>query len=310
MGSFLARWGIGRNSYSINSGLYAVGTPGPSSHVLVTANYKMSFDALRQELTGLDVWLLVLDTRGVNVWCAAGKGTFGTSELLKGIDATNLKGLVAHRVLILPQLSASGVAAHEVLRQSGFRVVYGPVRASDVKAFLAASLLASRDMRTISFSLWERVVLIPLELGIASKYLVPPGGLALALHLLGVSELLVHLLLAGIGAVLWGIILFPMLLPLLPGRAFTVKGWLLGFIYSGLLLLRTPAANLWVIYAHLMLFPPLTAFMALNFTGSCTFTSMSGVKREVATAMPLIIGSLTLGALGLGLHLFMGGLLK
>lgn len=255
----------------------------------------------------MDLWLLVLDTRGVNVWCAAGKGTFGTSELIKGIDATNLRGLIAHRVAILPQLSASGVAAHEVLRQSGFRVVYGPVRASDVKAFLAASLLASQDMRTIRFSLWERVVLIPLELGMSAKYLVPLGGIALALHVLGVSELLVHSLLAGIGAVLWGIALFPVFLPLLPGRAFTAKGWLLGFIYSGLLILHVPAPDPWVFLAYLLLFPPLTSFMALNFTGSCTFTSVSGVKREVAIALPLIILSLALGSLGLGLHFLMGG---
>jgi CO dehydrogenase/acetyl-CoA synthase gamma subunit (corrinoid Fe-S protein) len=75
------RWGIGRHRYRIEPGLYAVGTPGSDSPVLVTANYKMSFDALRRELGGLDAWILVLETDGINVWCAAGKGTFGTEEV-------------------------------------------------------------------------------------------------------------------------------------------------------------------------------------------------------------------------------------
>ncbi|MCL2605833.1 MAG: acetyl-CoA synthase subunit gamma, partial [Coriobacteriia bacterium] len=68
------RWGIGRMDYKIESGLYAVGKPDTSSPVLVSANYKLTFDALRKNLGGLDCWLLILDTKGINVWCAAGKG--------------------------------------------------------------------------------------------------------------------------------------------------------------------------------------------------------------------------------------------
>ena len=60
-----------------------VGAPDADSPVLVTANYKMTVDLLRRELAGLNAWLLVLDTRGINVWCAAGKGTFGTGEVIR-----------------------------------------------------------------------------------------------------------------------------------------------------------------------------------------------------------------------------------
>ena len=49
--------------------------------MLVTANYKLSFDSLRFALATIDAWLLVTDTRGINVWCAAGKGTFSASEV-------------------------------------------------------------------------------------------------------------------------------------------------------------------------------------------------------------------------------------
>src|SRR6266542_1216027 len=85
------RVGSFRNRYAVEPGLYAVGRPGPRSEVLVTANYKLSFDHLRRALDGIDAWVLVLDTAGVNVWCAAGKGTFGTAELVRRIEAVALE---------------------------------------------------------------------------------------------------------------------------------------------------------------------------------------------------------------------------
>ena len=87
-----------------------MGRPTVESPVLVSANYKLSFDRLRSQLTGLDTWMLVLDTRGVNVWCAAGKGTFGTNEIV-GRQGEPLGEIVSHRTLVVPQLPAPGVAA-------------------------------------------------------------------------------------------------------------------------------------------------------------------------------------------------------
>jgi CO dehydrogenase/acetyl-CoA synthase gamma subunit (corrinoid Fe-S protein) len=78
LGTWKARWDIGRMDYLVPPGLYAVGNPTPADPVLVTANYKMSYDIVRSVLEGRNVWLLVLETYGINVWCAAGKGTFGT----------------------------------------------------------------------------------------------------------------------------------------------------------------------------------------------------------------------------------------
>ena len=85
-----ARWGMGRMHMSVTPGLYRLGAPDRQAPVFVTANYKLSFDALRSNLAGLDAWILVLDTKGVNVWCAAGKGTFGTEELVRRVRQTEL----------------------------------------------------------------------------------------------------------------------------------------------------------------------------------------------------------------------------
>src|SRR5512133_2013015 len=158
-----------RNRYAIEPGLYAVGRPGPRSEVLVTANYKLSFDRVRRALDGLDAWILVLDTQGVNVWCAAGKGTFGTEELARQIEAVALDRVVAHRRVIVPQLGAPGVSAHEVQRRTRFRVHFGPVRAADVPAYLRDGLEATPEMRRVRFGVRERAVLVPMELVPAMK---------------------------------------------------------------------------------------------------------------------------------------------
>jgi hypothetical protein len=159
---FLARWGIRRNQHRVKPGLYRLGAPGPRASVFVTANYTLSFDALRSALNGIDAYILVLDTHGINVWCAAAKGTFSTQELVGRIESTHLREIVKGRVLILPQLGAAGVSAHEVKRLSHFKVEYGPVRASDLAKYLETHQ-ASAEMRRVKFDLWDRLVLVPVE---------------------------------------------------------------------------------------------------------------------------------------------------
>ncbi len=155
--------------YTIDPGLYALGNPDQSSPVLVTANYKLTFDRLRQALPKLDAWVLVLDTKGINVWCAAGKGTFGTGELVERIRLADLERVVNHRELILPQLAGPGVSAHQVKKLSGFKVIYGPIRAGDLPAFLDAGCKATPEMRRKTFTIWERAALDPDRTGGGSE---------------------------------------------------------------------------------------------------------------------------------------------
>ena len=79
--------------------------------MLVTGNFKLSFDHLRKNLNGINAWILVLDTHGINVWCAAGKGTFSTKELVKRIKEVCLEKIVDHKRVIVPQLGATGVSS-------------------------------------------------------------------------------------------------------------------------------------------------------------------------------------------------------
>jgi hypothetical protein len=166
------RWSIGRMDYKVKQGLYAVCNPDENSNIFVSANFKLSFDHLRRALHGMSAWVLVLDTKGVNVWCAAGKGTFGTKELVYRIKAHELEKVVSHRKIIVPQLGATGISAHEVKNKTGFHVIYGPVRADDISEFVSAGLKATDEMRKVKFPFWERMKLIPVELAYGKYYLL------------------------------------------------------------------------------------------------------------------------------------------
>src|ERR1035437_5773600 len=164
LGAVKVRWGIGRNNYRVTPGLYKVGKPDVQSDVFVSANYKLSFDALRKNLDSLDAWILVIDTKGINVWCAAGKGIFGTDNIIKSIKRTSRESIVKHRTIIVPQLGAVGVAAHKVKEQSGFRVKFAPVHAKDIRTFVQAGYKTTPEMRRMTFPIHERAKLIPVDM--------------------------------------------------------------------------------------------------------------------------------------------------
>jgi hypothetical protein len=294
LGAWKARWGINRMNYLVPAGLYAIGTPTPQSPVLVTANYKMTYDLVRRALAGRNVWLLVLETFGINVWCAAGKGSFGTKELVSRIASSGLAKVVEHRRLILPMLGAPGIAAHEVKRRSGFSVAYGTVRAQDLPAYLDGGEVATPAMRQLTFSLTERLVLVPVEIVLVLKSVALLGAaLYLAAVLLYGESAALSAIGGYLGAVLTGIAVAPVLLPFIPGRSFAVKGSLAGLVFSAGFYWFAGGAH-WSVPATLACFlalPAVSAFYTLNFTGCTTYTSRSGVQKEMRLALPVMGGA-------------------
>ncbi len=310
LGAAGVRLGVGRGRYRVAPGLYAVGQPTPQSPVLVTANYKLSFDSLRRELSGQDAWILVLDTNGVNVWCAAGKKTFGTTELARRVELTGLARVVSHRVLVVPQLGAPGVAGHEVRRLCGFRVVFGPVRAADVPRFLQDGMKATPEMRRVRFGALDRVLVGLVEFAnerrtmamLAAALLVVAG---IGLDVFSLTRALRGLWTGGAAYALGfvaGNVLTPLALPLLPGRALSLKGAVAGALAGSLVLLMgqppMTTAGMWLgaVVAG--------SWYAMQFTGSTTYTSPSGVEREMRRALPLqavaLVLALVLWRVGLG----------
>ncbi len=302
------RFGVGRMRYAIAPGIYGVGNPTSDSPVFVTCNYRMTFDLLRSCLSGIDGWILVLDTKGINVWCAAGKGTFGTDELVSKIKETGLLRVVSHRKFIIPQLGAPGVCAHEVKRKCGVTVLYGPASARDIPSFVQGGMKGTENMRRVPFPLGSRIALIPVELVTAGKYLLPAALLLLVLSGFGgggyfpgrlaregaASVVLLFLAVAG------GAVLTPIFLPWLPGRFFSVKGTLSGIFLSLFYVFFLPSyqriTGSWLgALSWFLIIPSLSSIMAMNFTGSTPFTSLSGVRKEIRLSLPFQLFFLIVG---------------
>ena len=298
LGAVRVRWGIRRDQYRVDPGLYAVGTPNERSDVLVTANYKLSFDTVRKNLAGMNVWLMVLDTKGVNVWCSAGKGTFGTKELINRIHVSSLGKIIQHKRIILPQLGAVGVAAHQVKESSGYTVIYGPIRADDIPSFIQAGYKASKDMRHVHFGWYDRLKLIPNDLIYNLRYL----GMLLTFFfiLAGINtdgfslrqatehmKMLSVIILAGY---ISGIVFTPLFLPYLFFRSFSFKGILAGIVVSLIIVSGRQFENtIFITPMIFFLLSGISSFLAMNFTGASTFTSLAGVKKEMKVAVPIQI---------------------
>ena len=291
----LARFGYRRSQHRVEPGLYRLGEPGIDSPVLVSANYTLSFDALRSSLKGIDAFILVLDTDGVNVWCAAGKGTFGTDEIVRRVEESPLDEIVTHRTLILPQLGGPGVSAYEVKQRSGFRVEFGPVRASDLPEYLQTGR-TSGEMRRVKFGTAARAILIPVEM---VYILLPVLAAIVVLRLVGIVEHVYNDALAGILA---GLVVVPLLLPWIPTKDFSSKGFFVGMLLAVPIIYRqfTDSSVTWwqilgAATGALLITAAIGAFLSLNFTGSTTYTSRTGVRREIFRYIPVIVWSFGVG---------------
>ncbi len=295
-GTLKVRSSIGRNKYQVNPGLYKLGTPDKEAEVIVTSNYKLSFDIVRRSLKGKSAWILVLQTYGINVWCAAGKGTFSTDELVRQIKDSQLQLYVSHRRVIVPQLGAPGVSGFKVKEATGFSVKFGPVRAEDLKEYLSAGLKKNSTMRSVQFNLADRLKLTPVEIVNSLKYVfyaiivivlisgINANGFSIPeLWQEGLSASF-NLILAYIS----GAFLGPLLLPWLPFRHFGGKGLVVGILVFGLVVLLSGTEyGLLYLIGWFLISGAISSFLTMNFTGASTYTSLSGVRKEMRLFVPL-----------------------
>jgi hypothetical protein len=232
------------------------------------------------------------------VWCAAGKGTFGTAELIKRIRETRLEKIVGHRRVIVPQLGAPGINAATVRKETGFRVSFGPVHAGDIPGYVRSGYKATKEMRMVKFTLRDRLVLTPMEINPAMKRF--PLFALIVLLIMGLQPSGIQfrdawyggfpLLVLGLISVLSGAFFTPLLLPFIPFRAFSVKGWILGILaVAAMHGLGVLPGNTMLIGFSYIFFPLASSYIALQFTGSTTFTGMSGVKKELKIGVPVYI---------------------
>ncbi|HUU56644.1 MAG TPA: corrinoid protein-associated methyltransferase CpaM [bacterium] len=255
----------------VEPGLYRVGSPGPASPLFVTANFTLTFNLVRRALRGLDAYLLVIDTRGINVWCAAGGGKFSTREVALSHRAFRLAE-VAHRTpAVLPQLAATGVAAHKLRDEFGLAAAYGPVYARDVPAYVAGGYRKTPAMRRADWGLAKR-----LEV---TWFFALMNAAAVALPLAVFHKLYSPLAVAAVAAISLAV---GALFPWLPTRLYSVKGLATGAVVAIPLMLykwwggaggRSLAT--WAVFLAFA-----GVLLGLEFSGNTSVASPSQVRQE------------------------------
>ncbi len=157
------------------TGLYAIGHPGRKSPVLATGNFDLTVRRVVRALDGrVDCWLLVADSAGINVWCAAGGGYFTAEKVIAALKTYRVADVVDHHALILPQLCANGVDGWAIRRETGWGVHWGPVRARDIPVYLAAGRKKTDAMRRVDFPLKDRLEMVTVTLGFYGLMILLP----------------------------------------------------------------------------------------------------------------------------------------
>jgi hypothetical protein len=211
---------------------------------------------------------------------------FVSANYTLSFKLSRLADVTERKTIILPQLGAPGVAAHKVKKLSGFNVEYGPVRANDLPVYLKTHK-ATPEMRRVNFNLGDRLILVPTE---TVQALILIVILAAPLYFIGGPLPAIAVTAAFLG----GVVLFPILLKWIPTPHFSTKGFILGVLIALPFVLieyfGNPGTVLWQragrALAYILILAPVTAFLSLNFTGATTFTSKSGVKREIFAYIP------------------------
>lgn len=275
------RININRDNYKVPPGLYKIGNPTKISEVIVTCNYKLTVDLVRSTVKK-DYWLLIIDTDGINVWCAAGKGRFGTAEVIYSIQKCLLSEFVNHKRILLPQLAGPGIQSHIIKNKTGFNVKFGPVHIKDLDHYVETGYVKTDQMREVTFNIKERFAVMPLEWVPTGKLLLVISLLVLLLPFLNGTHLLMMVVSSFVGTVF-----VPLILPWRPFKMFYINGLISGALLNALILVFSLLNILSIGVA--ILGTALAGYQALNFTGSTTFTSLSGVKKEMEKAIPVLM---------------------
>ena len=217
----------------VATGLYRIGRPDRGSPVLVTGNYELTVRRLVKVLDrgpsgepgdGVDCWLLVADSKGINVWCAAGGGHFTADDVIAALKSSGVMEAVDHRALILPQLCANGVDGWKIRQETGWGAHWGPVRGQDIPAYLASGRKKTGPMRHVRFPLRDRLEMTTIMLALYTLLLLLPMLIFWRQNiflLLGLMALISYF--------------YGIFLPWIPGRDGLVKGVVLALLaLSGL----------------------------------------------------------------------------
>jgi NAD-dependent dihydropyrimidine dehydrogenase PreA subunit len=143
--------------FPIEPSIIKVGTPDQNSPVLITANFNLTVERLLKNLRGIDCYVLIAPSNGINVWCGACGGDFTTDSVISIVKTSGINEIVSHRTLILPQLSAPGINPVIIKRELGWDAKFGPVYAKDIKGYIENQFEKTDEQKRITFPLKKRI---------------------------------------------------------------------------------------------------------------------------------------------------------
>ena len=143
--------------FPCKTGLIKIGHPDRNSPVLVTCNFHLTVERVKRALKGLNSYLLVANSHGINVWCAAAGGHFTSHSVISVLKTSGIDKLVDHHKIILPQLAATGVEAKLIHQKTNWKVIWGPVDAKDIPSFIERGFKKTAQQRQVKFPLLQRI---------------------------------------------------------------------------------------------------------------------------------------------------------
>ncbi|MFX1314730.1 MAG: HgcAB-like fusion protein [Promethearchaeota archaeon] len=152
-GAYFFRW----FGFSIEPALKKVGNPNQNSPVFITSNFNLTVKRVLKSIKGLDCYLLIAPSNGINVWCGACGGDFTTDSVISIIKTSRINELVSHRTLILPQLSAPGIDPLVLKEKVSWNAKFGPVYAKDIPIYIKSNLIKTQKQTNVNFPIWRRL---------------------------------------------------------------------------------------------------------------------------------------------------------
>ncbi len=270
----------------IEPGIYQSGKPDDNSPIIVTANYLYTYIKVMRSLKGIDAWVLCVDSKGINVWCAARGDNFGNNQLIEAVGATDIAKITKKKTLILPQLSAGGIAS-PVLKSEApdfpFNVLFGPVWAKHLPKFLKERPARKPDkMKLAKFTASHRfrAAITHTTFLIRKIFLMPIIGLFFILIGLALFNTIPISKLWLVGEILlWIIITNVIIMVIFPITNFTRKFITKGCIYG--------VINVFLLGSVSWLFHGLSPFLLLSSCFSfwlAFFSTMSYSGYTMATS--------------------------
>jgi len=248
--------------FPTKTGLRVFGKPDRHSPVLVTANFHLTVRRVARILSQnqIDCYLLVVNTKGINVWCAACGGHFTADQVVSVIKTSGIGELVDHRQLILPQLCAPGVNPREIYHKTGWHTKFGPAYASYIPEYVKSGFQKTARMNLVEFPIMQR-------LEMATMWAFPMTILIGTLFAILWRNLLPEII-----ALIWIIALFLFTFYLwLPGKPSLVTALVIGGIFAlgiaafGLFASQWSIKDIWI----LSLSPVFIAgIVGIDFPGS------------------------------------------